>query len=103
MSMPSSRNGAVVEYAFTFHHRYRNGAEPSHDLRMWTGIRSALLSFDELTLGVELQRRTIAQKLESERRAARDLEIARQVQARLFPQRIQDRKSTRLNSSHSQI
>ncbi|OLD82474.1 MAG: hypothetical protein AUF67_04070 [Acidobacteria bacterium 13_1_20CM_58_21] len=55
---------------------------------MWTGIRSALLSFDELTLGVELQRRTIAQKLESERRAARDLEIARQVQARPFPQRM---------------
>src|SRR5216110_2602016 len=52
------------------------------------GNSFGLAGFDELTLGVELQRRTIAQKLESERRAARDLEIARQVQARLFPQRM---------------
>jgi len=52
------------------------------------GNSFGLAGFDELTLGVESQRRTIAQKLESERRAARDLEIARQVQARLFPQRM---------------
>jgi serine phosphatase RsbU (regulator of sigma subunit) len=52
------------------------------------GNSFGLAGFDELTLGVELQRRAIAQKLESERRAARDLEIARQVQARLFPQRM---------------
>jgi serine phosphatase RsbU (regulator of sigma subunit)/catechol 2,3-dioxygenase-like lactoylglutathione lyase family enzyme len=52
------------------------------------GNSFGLAGFDELTLGVESQRRAIAQKLESERRAARDLEIARQVQARLFPQRM---------------
>ena len=46
----------------------------------------ALVSFDEMTQAVEEQRRAAAQKLESERRAAYELEIAKQVQARLFPQ-----------------
>jgi serine phosphatase RsbU (regulator of sigma subunit) len=46
----------------------------------------ALVSFDEMTQAVETQRRTAAAKLESERRAAHELEIAKQVQARLFPQ-----------------
>lgn len=45
-----------------------------------------LVSFDEMTQAVEAQRRTAAAKLESERRAAHELEIAKQVQARLFPQ-----------------
>jgi serine phosphatase RsbU (regulator of sigma subunit)/catechol 2,3-dioxygenase-like lactoylglutathione lyase family enzyme len=52
------------------------------------GNSFGLAGFDELTLGVESQRRIIAQKLEAEHRAARELEIARQVQARLFPQRM---------------
>ncbi|MGH9505195.1 MAG: PP2C family protein-serine/threonine phosphatase [Terriglobales bacterium] len=46
----------------------------------------ALVSFDEMTQAVEAQRRAAAAKLETERRAAHELEIARQVQARLFPQ-----------------
>jgi serine phosphatase RsbU (regulator of sigma subunit) len=46
----------------------------------------ALVSFDEMTQAVEAQRRAAAEKLESERRAAHELGIARQVQARLFPQ-----------------
>ena len=46
----------------------------------------ALVSFDEMTEAVEAQRRAAAAKLESERRAAHELEIAKQVQARLFPQ-----------------
>ncbi len=45
-----------------------------------------LAGFDELTLGVEVQRRALAQKFESERRVAQELEIAKQVQSRLFPQ-----------------
>jgi serine phosphatase RsbU (regulator of sigma subunit)/predicted enzyme related to lactoylglutathione lyase len=52
------------------------------------GNSFGLAGFDELTLGVESQRRAISQKVESERRAAHELEIARQVQARLFPQRM---------------
>jgi serine phosphatase RsbU (regulator of sigma subunit)/predicted enzyme related to lactoylglutathione lyase len=46
----------------------------------------ALVSFDEMSRAVEAQRRAAAEKLESERRAAYELEIAKQVQARLFPQ-----------------
>ncbi len=46
----------------------------------------ALVSFDEMSRAVEAQRRAAAEKLEAERRAAHELEIAKQVQARLFPQ-----------------
>ena len=52
------------------------------------GNSFALVSFDEVTHAVEAQRRTIAQKQEFERRAAQELEIAKQVQARLFPQTL---------------
>ncbi|HMJ61874.1 MAG TPA: SpoIIE family protein phosphatase [Bryobacteraceae bacterium] len=48
----------------------------------------ALVSFDAVSRGVEAQRRAGAEKLESERRAAQEMEIARQVQARLFPQTL---------------
>ncbi len=50
------------------------------------GNSFGLLGFDELTRGVEANRRALAQKYEAERRAAQEIEIARQVQARLFPQ-----------------
>ena len=46
----------------------------------------ALVSFDEMSRAVEAQRRATAERLEAERRAAYELEIAKQVQARLFPQ-----------------
>ena len=45
-----------------------------------------LVGFDELTRGVEEHRRALAQKYEAERRHAQEIEIAKQVQARLFPQ-----------------
>jgi len=48
----------------------------------------ALVSFDEVSRAVEAQRRAAADKLEAERRAAHELDIAMQVQARLFPQRL---------------
>jgi serine phosphatase RsbU (regulator of sigma subunit) len=47
-----------------------------------------LASLDEVSRALEAQRRAAAEKLEAERRAAHELEIARQVQARLFPQRL---------------
>jgi serine phosphatase RsbU (regulator of sigma subunit)/catechol 2,3-dioxygenase-like lactoylglutathione lyase family enzyme len=50
------------------------------------GNSYGLAGFDELTRGVEAQRRMLAQKYEAERRAAQEMEIAKQVQARLFPQ-----------------
>ena len=50
------------------------------------GNAFSLVSFDEVTHAVEAQRRALAERLESERRAAQEIEIAKQVQARLFPQ-----------------
>jgi serine phosphatase RsbU (regulator of sigma subunit)/catechol 2,3-dioxygenase-like lactoylglutathione lyase family enzyme len=52
------------------------------------GNSFSLVSFDEVTHAVEEQRRTIAMKQEFERRAVQELEIAKQVQARLFPQSL---------------
>lgn len=50
------------------------------------GNSFTLVGWDDLSREIEAQRRAIAEKLESERRAAQELEIAKQVQARLFPQ-----------------
>ncbi|HEV3199487.1 MAG TPA: SpoIIE family protein phosphatase [Bryobacteraceae bacterium] len=50
------------------------------------GNTFALVGFDAVNREIEAQRRRNAEKLESERRATQELEIARQVQARLFPQ-----------------
>jgi serine phosphatase RsbU (regulator of sigma subunit) len=50
------------------------------------GNTFSLIGFDAVNREIEVQRRRTAEKLESERRAAQELEIARQVQARLFPQ-----------------
>jgi phosphoserine phosphatase RsbU/P len=69
---------------------------PAEPLSVWGGVFTrfedvdrnsfALVSFDEVSHAVEEQRRATAGKLEAERRAAQELEIAKQVQARLFPQ-----------------
>src|SRR5262249_4271017 len=48
----------------------------------------SLVSFDEVTHAVEAERRAAAERLETERRVAHELEIARSVQARLFPQSL---------------
>ena len=53
----------------------------------------ALVSFDEVSRAVEAQRQAAAERREAERRAAQELEIARQVQARLFPQRLPELES----------
>jgi serine phosphatase RsbU (regulator of sigma subunit)/catechol 2,3-dioxygenase-like lactoylglutathione lyase family enzyme len=52
------------------------------------GNSFSLVSFDEVTHAVEAQRRALAERQESERRAAQELEIAKQVQAGLFPQTL---------------
>jgi|SRR5580658_8008003 serine phosphatase RsbU (regulator of sigma subunit) len=52
------------------------------------GNSFALVGFDAVSREVEAQRRALAQRLEAERRAAQELEIAKQVQARLFPQEL---------------
>ena len=50
------------------------------------GNSFTLLGFDEWTRELDEHRREHADRFESERRAAQELERARQVQARLFPQ-----------------
>lgn len=47
-----------------------------------------LIGSDEMSREIEAQRRAGAEKLQAERRAAQDLEIAKMVQARLFPQML---------------
>jgi serine phosphatase RsbU (regulator of sigma subunit)/predicted enzyme related to lactoylglutathione lyase len=50
------------------------------------GNAFGLEGFDEVKRSLELRRQAHAEKLEAERRATQELEIAKQVQARLFPQ-----------------
>jgi serine phosphatase RsbU (regulator of sigma subunit)/catechol 2,3-dioxygenase-like lactoylglutathione lyase family enzyme len=50
------------------------------------GNAFGLEGFDEVKRSLESRRRAHAEKLEAERRAIREMEIAKQVQARLFPQ-----------------
>jgi serine phosphatase RsbU (regulator of sigma subunit)/catechol 2,3-dioxygenase-like lactoylglutathione lyase family enzyme len=52
------------------------------------GNTFSLVSFDEVTHALDAQRRAAAERLESERRAAQELAIAKEVQARLFPQTL---------------
>jgi phosphoserine phosphatase RsbU/P len=76
----------------------RTGMLLGEETPVWGGIVArfrdidgnsfTLVSFDELTHAMEAQRRTTAAKQEAERRAAHELEIAKHVQARLFPQTL---------------
>ncbi len=50
------------------------------------GNSFTLVSLDEVSRAIQAQRRAAAERLEAERHAAQELEIAKQVQARLFPQ-----------------
>lgn len=69
-----------------------------HESPIWGGVFTrfkdidgnsfSLVSFDEVTHAIESQRRALAEKAEAERRIAQELEIAKQVQARLFPQNL---------------
>jgi serine phosphatase RsbU (regulator of sigma subunit) len=47
-----------------------------------------LVESDDLSQQLDEQRRTLAEKAEQERRSAQELEFAKQVQARLFPQSL---------------
>ncbi len=51
------------------------------------GNTFALAGFDHATRELDRRRRAYAEKVEAERRASQELEIAKQVQMRLFPQR----------------
>jgi serine phosphatase RsbU (regulator of sigma subunit) len=92
-----------VEFVFTprlrrikYEHQARAPVAPDGQSPVWGGVFTrfkdvdgnsfALVGFDEVNREIEAARRRAAGKLESERRAAQELEIAKQVQARLFPQ-----------------
>ncbi len=57
------------------------------------GNSFALVGRDDFVREIETQRRAALEKLEAERRNAQELEIAKQVQARLFPQTLPPLKS----------
>ncbi len=57
------------------------------------GNSFSLVGRDDFVREIEAQRRAAAEKLEAERRAAQELEIAKQVQARLFPQTLPQLKT----------
>ena len=52
------------------------------------GNSFGLAGRDEVSQQIEAKRRAVAEKLEAERRTDQELEIAKQVQARLFPQTL---------------
>ncbi|MGO4882268.1 MAG: PP2C family protein-serine/threonine phosphatase [Bryobacteraceae bacterium] len=78
--------------------RPAEAAAPAGEDPIWGGVfarfqdvdgnRFALMGFDTASRELEAQRQALAARLEAERRAAQELEIARQVQARLFPQEL---------------
>jgi serine phosphatase RsbU (regulator of sigma subunit)/catechol 2,3-dioxygenase-like lactoylglutathione lyase family enzyme len=71
---------------------------PGGEAPVWGGVFTlfkdldgnsfSLVSFDEVTHAIETERRASAERAEAERRVAQELEIAKQVQARLFPQEL---------------
>lgn len=78
--------------------RIKYEEQPAEQGPVWGGVSTrfedpdgnsfTLVGLDEVSRALEQQRRAIAEKLEAERRAAQELEIAREVQARLFPQTL---------------
>jgi phosphoserine phosphatase RsbU/P len=71
---------------------------PQQEAPVWGGVFArfrdldgnvfSLAGFDEVNRQFEAKRRAENEKLEAERRAAHELAIAKQVQARLFPQSL---------------
>lgn len=57
------------------------------------GNTFVLAGRDDFVREIEAQRRAAAEKQEAERRTAQELEIAKRVQARLFPQRLPQLKT----------
>jgi serine phosphatase RsbU (regulator of sigma subunit)/catechol 2,3-dioxygenase-like lactoylglutathione lyase family enzyme len=74
----------------------RTAPDPPGSAPVWGGMTArftdvdgnsfSLVGYDEVSRKIEAHRRAAAERQEAERRAAQELEIARQVQGRLFPQ-----------------
>ena len=86
-----------VQFGFTPRLR-RVRTESQEEAPVWGGVFTrfkdldgnsfSLVGFDFITREIEADRRNRTEKLEAERRAVQELEIAKQVQARLFPQML---------------
>lgn len=86
------------DVAATFHEWSERGVRFHHPPQRveWGGIMTSfedvdgnsfvLVGVDAMTRAIEAERRALADRLEAERRAAQEMKIAKQVQARLFPQ-----------------
>ena len=104
----SSHAVVVTEDVITKYDEWRNrGVRFHHPPRttLWGGIFTrfddldgnsfALVGRDAFVREIEAERRAAAEKLEAERRTAQELEIAKRVQARLFPQTLPQLKTLR--------
>ncbi len=91
----------VTEDVVAKFHEWRGSGVRFHhppQATLWGGISTrfddpdgntfSLVGGDDFVREIESQRRAAAEKLEAERRIAQELDIAKQVQARLFPQTI---------------
>jgi serine phosphatase RsbU (regulator of sigma subunit) len=91
----------VTEDVMSKFHEWQNRGVRFHhppQTTLWGGIFTnfddldgnsfSLVSRNDFVREIEAKRRAAAEKLEAERRAAQELEIAKQVQARLFPQTL---------------
>src|SRR3984893_10326790 len=86
-----------VQFGFTRRLR-RVRTESQEEAPVWGGVFTrfkdldgnsfSLVGFDFITREIEADRRNRPEKLQAEQRAAQELEIAKQVQARLFPQML---------------
>ncbi len=94
-----SKRGVHFRYTPRLRRVQHNSRTPASEAPpIWGGVFTrfedidgnsfSLVGFDDVSRALEEQRRAIAEKLELERRAAQELEIARMVQARLFPQTL---------------
>jgi serine phosphatase RsbU (regulator of sigma subunit)/catechol 2,3-dioxygenase-like lactoylglutathione lyase family enzyme len=93
-----SKRGVHFRYTPRLRRVQHSRAAASEHPPIWGGVFTrfedidgnsfSLVGFDDVSHALEEQRRAIAEKLESERRATQELEIARMVQARLFPQTL---------------
>ena len=91
-----SKRGVRFRYTPRLRRVQRDKRRQEESAPIWGGVFTrfedvdgnsfSLVGFDDVSRALEVQRRAIAEKLESEHRAAQELDIARMVQARLFPQ-----------------
>jgi serine phosphatase RsbU (regulator of sigma subunit)/catechol 2,3-dioxygenase-like lactoylglutathione lyase family enzyme len=93
------RHGVRFQYAPRLRRvNYHRQSGSDEESQIWGGVFThfrdpdgnsfALTGFDEVTREIEVQRHLVAGKLEAERRRAYELDIAKEVQARLFPQAL---------------